>query len=73
MTKAIKEKFSSVNKAGKESNLYFEHVKQDRVVVDISSLLPLFENGCQHQSCSGNSKVTTAKVEAGVMCLLEMH
>ena len=69
MTKAIKEKFSSINKAGKESNLYFEHVKQDRVVVDINSLLLLFENGCQHQSCSGNSQVTTSKVEAGVTCV----
>ena len=34
-------------------------------------MLELSENGFQHHSCSGNSKVTkcTAKVEAGVMCV----
>jgi hypothetical protein len=69
MTKMIKEKFSSINKVGRESHLYGEHVKQDRVVVDVNTLLPLFENGCQHHSCSGNSKVTTSKTEAGVLCI----
>ena len=69
MTKIVKEKFFLINKVSKESPLYGEHFKQDRVVVDANSLLALFEKGCEHHSCSGGSKVTTSNVEAGVMCV----
>ena len=69
MTKRIKERFYLITKVGKESHLYDEHVKQERVIVDVNTFLALFENGCQQQSCSGVSKITSSKLDAGVLCV----
>lgn len=63
----VKAKFDSLNKIGKDGRLYCEHIQQDRVVVDVNALLHIFEEGCQHASCSGHSKVKTWKLDVGVL------
>ena len=65
--KQLKTKFNTLNQAGKNSELYKKHVEKDRVVVDVELLLPLFEEGCQHASCCGKSKVTKLEMDVGVL------
>ena len=47
----LKTAFSSLNSSGTNASMLVEHYKQDRVVVDVSKILELFNESCQHSSC----------------------
>ena len=67
MSNELKSKFDTLNRAGQESELYSEHSQQQRVIIDVSALLPLFENKCPHESCTESSKVASYKLSGGVL------
>ena len=39
MSNELKSKFDTLNRAGQESELYSEHLQQQRVITDVSALL----------------------------------
>jgi hypothetical protein len=40
---------------------------QDRVIVDVSTILEILNNSCQHSSCQGRSRVVKTDMDAGVL------
>ena len=63
----LKTAFSSLNACGNNASMLVEHCKQDGVVVDVSTILELFNKSCQHSSCQGASKVVKTDVDGGVL------
>ena len=62
----MKTAFTILNNNEKRNSVCNEHYQQDRVIVDVSLLLELFNKSCQ-TSCSGKSKVLNTKMEGGVL------
>ena len=54
----LKNAFGVLAGLGTNNTMYGEHFKRDRVIVDISYILELFNGGCQHSSCSGTSSAS---------------
>ena len=67
LNQELKDRFDSLNRVGKESDLHNAHAQQERVIVDITKLLPLFENKCPNESCAEKSKVLNYKLSGGVL------
>ena len=67
MSNELKSKFGTLNRAGQESELHSEHSQQQRVIIDVSAILPLFGNKCPHESCTERSKVASYKLSGGVL------
>ena len=63
----LKTAFSSLNSFGTNASILVERYKQDRVVVDASKILELFNKSCQHSSCQGASKVVKTDLDGGVL------
>ena len=62
----LKDQFCSLCAVKDEHELYNKHfLNTKRVIVDVNVLLPLFQNVCQHDDCTGSSKVTNVKIETG--------
>ena len=55
LTKDIKSAFGVLAALGTNNKMYDEHFKRQRVIVDVPYILEIFNNGCQHSSCSGKS------------------
>jgi hypothetical protein len=66
----MKTAFTILNNIEKRNSVCKEHYQQDRVIVDISLLLELFNKSCQTLSCSGKRKVLNTKMEEGVLTVL---
>ena len=67
LNRELKEKIDMLNRVGGESELLPQHVKLNRVVVDVSTTLPLFERKCPNEECSEKSKVVNHKLVGGVL------
>ena len=67
LNQQLKEKLVVLNRVGQEIELFNEHVKLERVVVDVSIVLLLFERKCSNELCSENSKVVNYKLIGGVL------
>ena len=67
LTKDIKNAFGVLAGLGTNNKMYNEHFKRERVIVDVPYILEIFNNGCQHSSCSGKSKVQHLKKKGGVL------
>lgn len=63
----IRKKFEMLNQIGQESELFQKHAKLERVIVDVSTILPLFDRKCPHVSCDKTSKVINYKLSGGVL------
>ena len=58
MSNELKSEFHTLNRAGKKSELYSEHLQQQRVII---------EDKCPHESCTERSKVASYKLSGGVL------
>jgi len=67
LKRELKEKIEMLNRVGGESELLLQHAKLKRVVVDVSTILPLFERKCPNEKCSEKSKVVNHKLVGGVL------
>ena len=63
----MKSAFNTLNNIEKRNSVCNERYQQDRVIVDVSLLVGIFNKSCQHLSCSGKSKVLNTKMEGGVL------
>ena len=63
----LKAKFDSVNESGKRSDVFLDNIQQGCVVVDVSSILGVFNHGCPHVACTKQSNVKNWKGDAGVL------
>ena len=63
----LKEKFDSLFTESNESGLNRQHLLQEHVIVDLKTLLALFEKKCSKHSCSGVCKVVNYKLSWGVL------
>jgi hypothetical protein len=67
LAQEMKNAFGVLEGLGNNSDLFGKHFKRDRVIVDVPLLLETFNNGCQHLSCPGASKIQNSKLEGGVL------
>ena len=67
LAQEMKEAFSILEGFGNHSDMFDEHFKRDRVIVDEPLLLKTFNSGCTHLSCPGTSKVLNSKMLGGVL------
>ena len=67
LNQELKEKIQMLNRVGGESELLLQHAKLERVVVDVSTILPLFGRKCPNEKCSEKSKVANYKLVGGVL------
>jgi hypothetical protein len=63
----LKTAFNSLHESGNNNSMLAEHFMQDRVIVDVSTVLEIFNNSCQHSSCQGTSRVVKTDMDAGVL------
>jgi hypothetical protein len=46
----LKTAFNSLHESGNNNSMLAEYFMQDRVIVDVSTILEIFNNSCQHSS-----------------------
>ena len=56
-----------LNQIGHESELFQKHAKLERVIVDVTTILSLFNRKCPHASCDTKSKVINHTLSGGVL------
>ena len=52
-------------------NRYLELLKADRVVVEVEKIVELLEGNCPEIGCTGQRKVTSKKLEGGVLLITQ--
>jgi hypothetical protein len=67
LTQQLKGKIEMLSRVGQESELFHEHAKLERVVVDVSTILTLFERRCPNESRAEKSRVVNYKLSGGVL------
>ena len=69
LTTNLNEKFKKMNNCGKQSEEHNKYFSQDRVVVDVSILLEMF-NKCQVNECVAKAEVKSWQIKGGVVDVL---
>ena len=63
----VRKKFEMLNQIGHESELFQKHAKLERVIIDVTTILSLFNRKCPHASCDTKSKVINHTLSGGVL------
>ena len=63
----MKEAFAVLDGLGDHGDMFHEHFKRERVIVDVPLLQKAFNSGCTFLSCPVTSKVLHSKMSGGVL------